>query len=264
MELARTALVVDDDPDIRYLISEVLERAGFQTVGVGNGADAVHAVVAYRPDVVTTDVDMHGIDGFETIRRIREFSDTRIVVISGLEEETDVVLGYGVGADAYVIKPFRPRELRAIVDRLMVRIPIERSSARSMPAQPGTHRDAPRLPPAASGIAWGGIRVDPSTWTASVDGRALRLTRTEFAILEALVRNAPNVLTYDGMASAIDVAAGGATSDSTRYRTHVGNLRQKLEDDSREPRWIDTVRGVGYRLVASRASQAVVPDRSSD
>lgn len=109
----KTAVIVEDDPDIRHLLAEVLESAGFSTVSVGNGIDGVRAVIAYQPLITTLDVNMPGIDGFEAARRIRAQSDTYIIMLTGLEDEADVVLGLGAGADEYVVKPFRPRELRA-------------------------------------------------------------------------------------------------------------------------------------------------------
>ncbi len=108
-ELLKTAVIVEDDPDIRHLLVEVLESAGFSTVSVGNGIDGVRAVIAYQPLITTLDVNMPGIDGFEAARRIRAQSDTYIIMLTGLEEEADVVLGLGAGADEYVVKPFRPR-----------------------------------------------------------------------------------------------------------------------------------------------------------
>ncbi len=117
----KTAVIIEDDPDIRHLIVEVLEAAGFSTVSVGNGIDGVRAVLSYQPLVTTLDVNMPGIDGFEAARRIRAQSDTFIIMITGLEEEADVVVGLGSGADDYIVKPFRPRELRARIDSLLRR-----------------------------------------------------------------------------------------------------------------------------------------------
>ena len=134
-ELLKTAVIVEDDPDIRHLLVEVLESAGFSTVSVGNGIDGVRAVVAYQPLITTLDVNMPGIDGFEAARRIRQQSDTYIVMLTGLEEEADVVLGLGAGADEYVVKPFRPRELRARIEALLRRPRTGDSSAPPAPRQ---------------------------------------------------------------------------------------------------------------------------------
>src|SRR5690606_34537690 len=117
----KTAVIVEDDPDVRHLLAEVLESAGFSTVSVGNGIDGVRAVINYQPLITTLDVNMPGIDGFEAARRIRAQSDTYIIMLTALDEEADVVLGLSAGADEYLNKPFRPRELRARIDALLRR-----------------------------------------------------------------------------------------------------------------------------------------------
>lgn len=232
----------------------MLEAAGFTTISVGNGADAVQAVRAYVPDAVTMDISMPGIDGFESIRRIREFSDAVIVIVSGLESEASVVQGYGAGADAYLVKPFMPSELRAVVDRLTTRIAVTSRQPEGALQTDEPARPAPHLPPPQSEFEWGDLKLDPSTWTASVEGRPLSLTPTEFGLLEALVRNAPRVVTFDAMARSVYDRGGVAPEDSTRFRAHIANLRQKMGDDSREPRWIESVRTVGYRLINARGA----------
>ena len=142
----KTAVIVEDDPDIRHLLREVLEAAGFSTVSVGNGIDGVRAVMSYRPLITTLDVNMPGIDGFEAARRIRSQSDTYIIMLTGLEDEADVVLGLGSGADEYIIKPFRPREFRARIDA-MLRRPRQGAPAPAAPRQDsgrGTKRKQPQ------------------------------------------------------------------------------------------------------------------------
>ncbi|KAA9088955.1 response regulator transcription factor [Microbacterium radiodurans] len=130
----KTAVIVEDDPDIRHLLVEVLEAAGFSTVSVGNGIDGIQAVLSYRPLLTTLDVNMPGIDGFEAARRIRAQSDTYIIMLTGLSDEADVVLGLGSGADEYIVKPFRPREFRARVDALLRR-PRAEAPSQSAPRQ---------------------------------------------------------------------------------------------------------------------------------
>ncbi len=151
----KTAVIIEDDPDIRHLIVEVLEAAGFSTVSVGNGIDGVRAVLSYQPLVTTLDVNMPGIDGFEAARRIRAQSDTFIIMITGLEEEADVVVGLGSGADDYIVKPFRPRELRARIDSLLRRPRATAGGAPQVaaprqevggPSFPGARPGAPRVP----------------------------------------------------------------------------------------------------------------------
>src|SRR6478752_3493111 len=117
----KTAVIIEDDPEIRHLLADVLESAGFSTVSVGNGIDGVRAVLTYKPLLTTIDVTMPGIDGIEAARRIRAQSDTFIIMLTGLSDEADVIAGLGAGADDYLLKPFRPRELRARVEALLRR-----------------------------------------------------------------------------------------------------------------------------------------------
>lgn len=154
--VSKTAVIVEDDPQIRHILAETLEAAGFSTVSVGNGIDGVRAVLSYQPLITTLDVNMPGIDGFEAARRIRAQSDTYIIMLTGLEDEADVVLGLGAGADEYIVKPFRPRELRARIEALLRRprqapaapqIPTQAPSGPSFPAsRPAGAVDAPSQP----------------------------------------------------------------------------------------------------------------------
>lgn len=131
----RTAVIVEDDPDLRHLIASVFESAGFSVVSVGNGLDGVRAALAYKPLITTLDVSMPGIDGFEAARRLRAAgSTTFIMMVSAMAEESDVIQGLGAGADDYIIKPFRPREFRARIDAFLRR--PARLQAHNEPAAP--------------------------------------------------------------------------------------------------------------------------------
>lgn len=116
-----TAVVVEDDPDVRHLVTEVLQSAGFAVVAVDNGLDGVAAVKEHRPILATLDITMPGIDGFETARRMRAVSDVHIIMLSALSGDADIALGLKSGANDYLTKPFRPRQLRARVDALLGR-----------------------------------------------------------------------------------------------------------------------------------------------
>ena len=120
-EERRVAVVIEDEVDIRHLLEEVLQQAGFQVIATGNGPDGLEAVRAHSPVVVTLDVNMPGMDGFEVARRIRAFSDTYIVMLTALQEEIDTLEGLRAGADDYLTKPFRPRELRARIEAMLRR-----------------------------------------------------------------------------------------------------------------------------------------------
>lgn len=275
----KTAVVIEDDPDIRSLLAEVLESAGFSTVSIDNGLDGVRAVAAHRPLITTLDVHMPGIDGFEAARRIRALSDTYIIMLTGLDDETDVVLGLGAGADEYLTKPFRPRELRARIDALMRR---HRQSPPARPALPAQEQTGPAVtappptapvaaPPSAEPVSgpdgrdappddteWlvhRDLRVDPETRIAALGLDELDLTRTEFDLLAALMQSKRRVrskadltLVLRGESYVTSYLVGDA--DKRAVEAHMTNLRRKLGDSPTNPRYIETVRGVGYRLTS--------------
>ena len=318
----KTAVIVEDDPDIRHLLVEVLESAGFSTVSVGNGIDGVRAVIAYQPLITTLDVNMPGIDGFEAARRIRAQSDTYIIMLTGLEDEADVVLGLGAGADEYVVKPFRPRELRARIEALLRRpragsansgnaprqdsvgpsFPGARPATQTIPVVPGAapayvEQDA-QLPPTAAmpagpvvvpasqgpepretpgaelvprgapgavatpGGTWAvhrDLQLDPDSRIVLVAGQELELTRTEFDLLATLMESKRRVrskadltLVLRGESYVTSYFVGEA--DKRAIEAHMTNLRRKLGDNPANPRYIETVRGVGYRLTSELMS----------
>ncbi|KAA9150074.1 response regulator [Microbacterium lushaniae] len=301
----KTAVIVEDDPDIRHLLVEVLESAGFSTVSVGNGIDGVRAVIAYQPLITTLDVNMPGIDGFEAARRIRAQSDTYIIMLTGLEDEADVVLGLGAGADEYIVKPFRPRELRARIEALLRRprsgaagaprqgpvgpsFPGARPATQSVPVVrpeeyaaaaatsdspvivPSTQGAEPQVaagtdlaprgfgdvvPAAADWLVHRDLQLDPDSRIVLLGGRELELTRTEFDLLATLLESKRRVrskadltLVLRGESYVTSYFVGDA--DKRAIEAHMTNLRRKLGDNPTTPRYIETVRGVGYRLTS--------------
>ncbi len=282
--LVKTAVIVEDDDDIRRLLAQVLEAAGFATISVGNGIDGVAAVIAHQPLITTLDVGMPGIDGFEAARRIRERSDTYIIMLTGLEEEADVVLGLGAGADEYLVKPFRPRELRARIEALLRRprvsnLPGELAtrpddgdpSARD--GAPGFHRGRPAPQtdglgrPTADGapssdtvwLVHRDLHLDTQSRLVRIAGDDLDLTRTEFDLLAALMESKRRVrskadltLALRGESYAPHAVVGDA--DKRAIEAHMTNLRRKLGDNPTNPLYIETVRGVGYRLTPEFAA----------
>ncbi|MCJ1706371.1 response regulator transcription factor [Microbacterium sp. VKM Ac-2923] len=283
-ELVKTAVIVEDDPDIRHLLAEVLESAGFSTVSVGNGIDGVRAVVNYQPLITTLDVNMPGMDGFEAARRIRQQSDTYIIMLTGLEEEADVVLGLGAGADEYVVKPFRPRELRARIEALLRRPRAGESAAAATPRQESVGPSFPTarveidtsaasagtdvlLRPTAGEVATAGtawlmhrdLHLDPDSRLVRLAGEDLDLTRTEFDLLATLMESKRRVrskadltLVLRGESYVTSYFVGDA--DKRAIEAHMTNLRRKLGDNPVTPRYIETVRGVGYRLTSETAA----------
>lgn len=265
----RTAVIVEDDPDVRDLLAEVLEAAGFSVITAENGLEGVEAVLAHQPLITTLDVNMPGIDGFEAARRIRAASDTYILMLTALDAEADVVLGLTAGADEYLNKPFRPRELRARIDALLRR-PRSAQAAASVPApQPTASVPAPQPaatdpPPtdrAASGDLSDGqlvhrdLLLDPDSRVLLTDGREVDLTRTEFDLLLALMQARRRVRSKADLALVLrgdSYVASDFVSEADRrtVEVHMTNLRRKLGDSVSQPRYIETVRGVGYRLTA--------------
>ena len=248
-----TAVVIDDDPDVRDLLVQVLSSAGFKVVAVDNGFDGVDAVFEHDPDITTLDVNMPGIDGFETARRIRERSNTYIVMITALTDETDAVLGFSVGADDVVTKPFRARELRARVLAAQRRRQPQETTTEPAPVVVATSRN---------GVLVGndGLVLHRSTHSVMLDGRPLTLTRTEFELLATLLEAAPEVRSKADLVGALRDHPGASTlvtdADERAIETHMTNLRRKLGDSVTEPRFIETLRAVGYRAILPRRSAA--------
>ena len=241
------AVVVEDEPDIRSLVCDVLEQAGFTVHSAATGIEGIELVRAHDPVVTTLDVGMPGMDGFETAKRIRAFSSTYVIMLTARSEEIDTLQGLQSGADDYVTKPFRPRELRARVEAMLRR---PRTVAQ------GPVHDAPEAPPADDGwLEHHGLRVHPEMRLAAIDGAALDLTRTQFDILVELLSAGRRVVTKTTLALVVRGERGMASEyitdhDTRTIEVHVANLRRKLGESPSRPKWIETVRGVGYRLGA--------------
>ena len=351
-----TAVIIEDDPDVRELIDLVLSQSGFRTVLAEDGLEGVEAVRRHNPLITTLDVNMPGMDGFAVAKRLREFSNTYLIFITALGDEIDVVTGFEAGADDYLVKPFRPRELRARADS-MLRRPRGRSDVGASPAAPpappaeeswatraarefaddgprgGAHAARPAepappayqppvqqqqpvqpppvqqqpapvqqqpapvqqqpapvqqqpapvqqqpaqqtylqavpgqpVPPVAAGpggpapdgvwIRFNGLALNNETRIVTVDGGSVDLTRTEFDLLASLLSTgrrvrskADLVLTMRGQQYVTSYFVNEA--DKRSVEVHVANLRRKIGDDSTNPKFIETVRGVGYRLAES-------------
>jgi len=231
-------LVVDDEPPIVDLVRGYLEREGFAVDVATDGPSAVAAVRAIGPDVVVLDVMLPGFDGVEACRRIRAFSDAYIIMLTARSEEIDRVVGLSVGADDYLAKPFSPRELVARVKALLRR-------PRALPSA-----DAPGAGAPPTGVPPEGLSIDVARRRVGVRGEPVALTTTEFDILATLARD-PGVVVSRG--HLLDAVWGpDFVGDDHLVDVHVGNLRRKLGDDAEAPRFIETVRGVGFRLIETR------------
>jgi DNA-binding response OmpR family regulator len=316
MSEQRTAVIVEDDLDIRELISTVLSSSGFTVHTASSGMEGVAAIKRHNPDVVTLDLGLPDIDGFEVARQVRRFSDTYIIMLTARAEELDTLLGLETGADDYLTKPFRPRELRARITAMLRRpratkdndagaavsgstpsgdvavptaapmpepvlqgagvgggqagLQLSPSGVAPVPAMAGggaalaVAAEASVEPilaapvPAAEGVLeHNGIVVDSRSRTVIRSGRELDLTRSEFDLLYALMESGRVVRTKADLVRRLrnePYNTGGYISDSDErtIEVHMANLRRKLGDDTKAPRWIKTVRGVGYSLAPRR------------
>ena len=270
----RVAVIIEDDADIRNLLEAVLTQAGFEVIATSNGLDGIAAVRATNPIVTTLDVSMPGMDGFETAKRIRAFSSTYLVMLTARHDEIDTLQGLEAGADDYLTKPFRPRELRARIDA-MLRRPRHPGAADAAPAPTANVAEAadaveasvlavapePAGAPAEATPVNGwfehnDLRLNPAERTVLVRGVQLDLTRTEFDLLAALLESARRVRSKTDLALLLHGEAYASAypvneADRRAVEVHMGNLRRKLGDSSTAPRWLETVRGVGYRLAAA-------------
>ena len=224
---ARTrVLLIDDDEALGGLLTEYLEQFGFAVKTASHPEDGLRALHADPPDIVVLDVMMPGLDGFAVVRKVRETSRVPIVMLTARGGVMDRIVGLELGADDYLPKPFEPRELVARLQAVLRR-----------GAQKG----------ASDAVKLGRLEVDWDAHGARLDGRALDLTPAEFALLGLFVRNPRSALTRDRIMEAtrgLDWEAFDRSVDVL-----VSRLRQKLGDDPRNPTFIKTVRGHGYRFI---------------
>jgi two-component system KDP operon response regulator KdpE len=220
-------LVVDDDPSIRQTLARELALAGYDAVTAADGLAGRELFAERRPDLVITDLAMPRADGFALLSAVRRVDATPVLVLSVRGEEEDKVRALDLGADDYVTKPFSLRELLA-----RVRTQLRRLAAGASP-------ELLRFP---------GLEIDRARRTVARDGREIRLTPTELAILELLAGQAGKPVTLRQIIATVWKGAPATTSDTVRV--HVGSLRRKLEPDPAEPRYIGTEPWVGYRFLA--------------
>src|SRR5262249_51474001 len=221
-----TILVVDDEPKIAQLARDYLEHAGFRVVPAGDGRAALRAVSRERPDLIVLDLRLPDMDGLDVTRTLRQTSAVPIIMLTARDDESDKLIGLELGADDYMTKPFSPKELVARVRAVLRR---------------GALADA-----GGDSLQGGDLVVDRRRMRASVGGRPVDLTATEFQLLALLARSPGRVFTR---AQLLDALHGVALEAYERaIDAHVKNLRRKLEPDPRRPRYVLTVYGVGYKL----------------
>jgi two-component system KDP operon response regulator KdpE len=231
----RRILVVDDEPRMIRFIRLNLEHDGFEVVEASSGTRAMTELRDRLPDLVLLDVMMPDLDGFETLRLLREISSVPVIMLTAKGEEDDRVRGLELGADDYITKPFSPREL---VSR--VRAVLRRTESPSGAAHEPLHIDDR-------------LTIDFDRREVWVEGKLVRLRPTEYRLLYHLVQNAGWVVPHDQLLAKV---WGYEYREETHYlRLYINYLRQKLEADPAEPRYILTERGVGYRFVDFRRAK---------
>jgi DNA-binding response OmpR family regulator len=222
-------LVVDDEPKIRNIVTSYLRKEGYEVAEAGDGPSAVAETRRLDPDVVILDVMLPGFDGIEALRQIRTTSDVYVIMLTARSEETDKLIGLSVGADDYVTKPFSARELVARVKAVLRRTR-------------GASSDS------AEQVTVGGLTLDHAKRTVTVDGAPVDLTALEFDLLAALLDGPGRVYSRGQLLE--KVWGWDFFGDERVVDVHIRKIRQKLADDPAAPRFIATIRGVGYRLEA--------------
>jgi two-component system, OmpR family, alkaline phosphatase synthesis response regulator PhoP len=219
-------LVVEDEPRIAAVCRDYLERAGFKVITAGNGLDALTIARSSQPDLVVLDLGLPKMDGLDVTRALRKHTNVPIIMLTARVDESDKLVGLELGADDYLTKPFSPRELVARV----------RAVFRRVESGPGR----------ADVIRAGDVSVDVARMQARVGSRLIELTSTEFELLAMLMRQPGRVFTRGQLLDA--VRGEQAESFDRAIDAHIKNLRRKLEPDARNPRYVLTVYGVGYKF----------------
>jgi two-component system KDP operon response regulator KdpE len=228
MAIARV-VIVDDEPNLIKFVSQNLRARGYDVADASNGLEGVERVKEYKPDLVILDINMPGMDGFEACSYIRQFSEAAIIMLTASGNEGDKIRALDMGADDYLTKPFGIGELMARVRAVMRR--VSQAQTRSS-RQEEVHS--------------GDLEVDFEHRRVTYKGETIKLTPTEYSLLEQLVTRPDTVLTHRELLSNV---WGAEYRDETEYlRVYIGRLRRKIEDDPANPRYLLTEPGVGYRF----------------
>ena len=219
-------LVVDDEPKIIQLTQDYLENAGFSVISAGDGERALAIIQVEKPDLVVLDLGLPGMDGLDVCRSIRKTSNLPIIMLTARDEETDKLVGLELGADDYITKPFSPKELVARVRSVLRRSELAQEE-----------REVIRV---------GDVTLDSPRMQVTVGGEEIELTATEFQLLQALASQPGRIFTRSQLLNAVHGVA--IESYERAIDAHIKNIRRKLEPVPHEPRYIQTVYGVGYRF----------------
>jgi len=222
-----TILIVDDEENIRNLVSAYLRAEGYTVHAAEDGPGALKAARAFKPNLIVLDVMLPGMDGLEVLQTLRRESDVYVIMLTAKSEETDKVIGLSVGADDYLTKPFSPRELVARIKAALRRY-----------GQTSSTENAP--------LTFERLRIDGDARRAWVDDEEIALTAIEFDLLHALARRHGRALSREQLLQ--DVWGYDFYGEDRVVDVHLGRIRKKIETDPAHPRLIATVRGVGYRF----------------
>lgn len=223
-------MVVDDEPDILDLLEKALNIEGFNhIIKVNNGLEAVSACKEDKPDVIILDVMLPDIDGYEVCKQIRQFSHCPILFLSSKNDELDKILGLAVGGDDYVTKPFSPKEVA-----YRVKAQLRRTEYKQKPG-------------AEQSIHIGALKIQPDSCQVIKDDKEIELTAREFEILKYLAENKGRVISRERLYETI-WGEDSFGCDNT-VMVHIRHLREKIEDNPNDPKYIITMKGLGYKLV---------------
>jgi DNA-binding response OmpR family regulator len=225
--MTRTILVVDDTRNVLLMINDFLVSQGYEVITAADGKEALDQFHQYHPDLILLDIMMPNMDGYQFISQLRRESDTPVIMITAKQQEAEIIKGFDLGADDYITKPFRLRELLVRIRAVLRR------------AAPG---DKPR-----PNLVIGDITLDYNCHEVRKQDQLIELTPLEFHLLDLLMRSAGKVVKRADMA--ISLMENGFTGSEATLKIHIRNLRVKLNDDPDQPRYIETVFGIGYRFL---------------
>jgi two-component system, OmpR family, alkaline phosphatase synthesis response regulator PhoP len=246
-------LVVDDERSLVDLVRSYLEADGFVVSEAYDGPSALETAAREQPQVVVLDVMLPGFDGFEVCRRLRHFSNAYVLMLTSKSQEIDKLIGLSVGADDYLTKPFSPRELVARVKAMLRR--AEMGAAQGTPGTAGA-RMPPDIPPP---VVFADLVIDAARHEVRKRGELIHLTPREFELLVTMSAHPGLVFTRNQLLNRI---WGDEVFDERLVDVHMAGLRKKLEDDHVTPRYIETIRGVGFRF-GSRSTSSPQPPFSA-
>ncbi len=224
--MAQTILVVDDQPNVRTLLTDYLTAQGYRVLTAPDGQQGLYVARHERPELILLDIMMPNMDGYQFLSNFRRESEAPVIVITARDEETDAVLGLELGADDYVIKPFRMRELSARIRAVLRR--------KTVPVTPNEV------------LRNGGLSMDIDAHLVTMNKKEVNLTPLEFKLLETLLRQQGKVFTRADLSDLL--ADDGFAGLSSTLNVHMRNLRLKLGEDPSNPVYLETVFGVGYRM----------------